>query len=370
MKKHFLAVIILLCISILALSACAKTAPAPAAPAPAAPAAPAPAAPAAPAPTTTAPSAPKRLVYVTFGTTSTLYKNAAGQGTILSKFANMQVTVSPTSGVFAMVPLLETGEAQLATLHTIHLYIASTGQGGFEKKYPQLRILMAGFKNCYAFHVLASSNIKTIADLKGKRVELGTKGFGPWQAPTVIGSNELLAYGIDPQKDITSMEGESIAGMPSDLELGVKDAICASTETQGLIELHQRKGIRILPFPKDQMGILEKAGFGTMVFNSTLPPDHPVAPGVPCANTLLCVATTKDLDDDTAYTIVKTLIEHQQDLINIDPLFKDWSLDNAVINAAVPYHPGAIKYYQERGVWTQAAEQHQEQLLAQFATIK
>lgn len=307
--------------------------------------------------------AAKKIVYVTFGTTSTLYKNAAGQGTILGKFSNMQVTVSPTSGVFAMVPLLETDEAQLATLHSIHLYIASTGEGGFQKKYPQLRILQAGFINCYAFHVLASSNIKTIADLKGKRVELGTKGFGPWQAPTVIGSNELRAYGVDPQKEITSMEGESIASMPSDLELGVKDAICASTETAGLVELHQRKGLRILPFPKDQMGVLEKAGFGNMVFHSTLPQTHPVAPGVPSANTLLCVATTKDLDDDTAYTIVKTLIEHQQDLINIDPIFKDWSLNSAVVKGSVPYHPGAIKYYKEKGVWTKEAEEHQKQLL-------
>ena len=313
----------------------------------------------------------KRLSFTTFGTGGTSYATSAAQGTILTKFSRLKVAVSPTSGAGAIVPLVAINEAQLGSLNFMHLQHHTRGTGGLDRPYPSLRILQAGLTNQYGIIVLKRSNIKTPADLRGKTVGIWIKGLGPYQANGVIGYHQLLAYGVDPEKDIRQYTPESIRGCTKDLELGIADAVCTAIVSPTNIELDRRLGASAIPFPREKMGIYGKHGYGLVVRYHPIPADALFCPGLPAAGIQNVLTTNKDLDEDTAYLIVKTLIEHQQELMDINKvIFSEWGLEDAVTKAPGPYHPGAIKYYKERGLWTKEMEEHQKKLLEEFAKIE
>jgi TRAP-type uncharacterized transport system substrate-binding protein len=71
------------------------------------------------------------------------------------------------------------------------------------------------------------------------------------------------------------------------------------------------------------------------------------------------------LSDDVAYHITKALWENYKELAPIHPRLKFWTANRfASTRAVVPYHPGSITFYKEKGVWTKELEEHQKKLLA------
>jgi TRAP transporter TAXI family solute receptor len=73
----------------------------------------------------------------------------------------------------------------------------------------------------------------------------------------------------------------------------------------------------------------------------------------------------KSLSDEAAYQIVKALWEQYKDMGQIHVLLKDWTPDKYVTKEAlIPYHPGAVKFYKEKGAWTAEMAKLQESLLA------
>jgi hypothetical protein len=55
------------------------------------------------------------------------------------------------------------------------------------------------------------------------------------------------------------------------------------------------------------------------------------------------------MSPDLVYNILKVMFDHKQDLINVHTQAKELTLENAVIKTSVPYHPGAVKYFKEKG---------------------
>jgi TRAP-type uncharacterized transport system substrate-binding protein len=77
--------------------------------------------------------------------------------------------------------------------------------------------------------------------------------------------------------------------------------------------------------------------------------------------TLVCATR---LSDDVAYSITKALWENYKELAPVHPRLKFWTPNRfASIRAVVPYHPGSIKWYKEKGVWSKELEEHQKKLL-------
>jgi TRAP transporter TAXI family solute receptor len=78
------------------------------------------------------------------------------------------------------------------------------------------------------------------------------------------------------------------------------------------------------------------------------------------------IIARENLPDEAAYQVVKALWEHYKELGDIHVLLKAWTPDRFVTaNAIVPYHPGAVKFYKEKGVWTDEMAKLQESLLAE-----
>jgi TRAP-type uncharacterized transport system substrate-binding protein len=76
-------------------------------------------------------------------------------------------------------------------------------------------------------------------------------------------------------------------------------------------------------------------------------------------------ATHKSAPDQVVNTVLKAIWDNDEKLKPIHPAFKEWTRERAVDpDVTIPYHPGAIKFYQEKGVWKKEMDQAQKKLLA------
>jgi TRAP transporter TAXI family solute receptor len=189
-----------------------------------------------------------------------------------------------------------------------------------------------------------------VADLRGKVVSTGSPGAGT----TVLAERILAAAGLDPAKDIRA-HNLGVAQSVDALKVGKVDAFFwnGGIPTAAILDLVNTPGItaRILPLddvlPELQRRYGQAFYYRTMIPAATykMPADVPV---IAVAN-LLVVSET--MPEPLAHDITKILFEQQPTLATIHPQAKELSIEHALTGASIPFHPGAIRYYQERGVW-------------------
>jgi uncharacterized protein len=302
--------------------------------------------------------AKQNLVYLTFAPGSELYTIAVAQAQVLSRATNLDVSVQPTPGSGAMPGLLASGQGHLADSATYAVWEFYNGLG-VDKPYPMLRVLQGGHDAMFALITRENSGIKTIADLRGRRVT----GFYPaLRMSNNLVATELEAYGLDPNKDVIMLKAENSTKGLSDLAEGRTDAAMASVMGAKIQELSSKTKFRVLPFEAGKMLFLSSKMPG-MYLAETLPGMAGVDPGIPVVNSPGVLFTTTELSDETAYRIVKTLLDKHSEMAPIAFQLQQFSSDRAVIKAPVPYHPGAIRYYKERGLWSGEMDKLQADLL-------
>lgn len=300
------------------------------------------------------------LTYVTNPAGSDYYTVAVGQAQVVSRHTNIDINVQPTPGPATMPGLVASGEAQLAIVSGYNLWEAYQGAGSFDKPYPMIRALQAGHDTLFAFITTEATGIKTIADTKGRKV---TTDYPGMRLLSTLGPLELKAYGLEPGRDVTILKAENTSKALQDLAEGRTDVVMASIQGAKIEELASKVKIRVLPFEADKMPVVEAEM--PSIYSAVTPENlTAIEAGIPIVRTPAVVWTTSELADDVAYTVVKTLIEKQDELIPIAPAtFNQYSADRAVLPLPVPYHPGAVKYYKEKGLWSDEMDKHQEQVL-------
>ncbi len=291
-----------------------------------------------------------RISIATGGTGGVYYPLGGGMAALISKnIPDTEATAEVTTASVDNVKLLHGNRVGLAfSLPDT----AWDGYSGVIKGLPHkanIRALMALYSNF--MHIVAAdgSGIKSVADLKGKRVSTGSPGSGV----EVKGLRVLEAYGLTP-KDFKSQERLGAAESAGALKDRKIDAFFwdGGLPTGAVLDLAATPGIKINMIAHGDAIPKMVAKYGPLYFASNIPKglykgideDTPVA-----AATNLLIANEK-LDENLAYQITKLLLEHTADLVAVHKAASEISLKNAVVGSPIPFHPGALRYYKEKGL--------------------
>ena len=291
-----------------------------------------------------------RLAIATGGTGGVYYPLGGGMAALISKhIPNTEATAEVTTASVDNVKLLHGNRIALALSLPDTAWDGFTGQiKGFKEK-ANIRTLMALYSNFMHIVALDGGGIKSVADLKSKRVSTGAPGSGT----EVKGLRVLETYGITP-KDFKSHDrlgaGES-AGALKDRKI---DAFIwdGGLPTAAILDVAATPGIKINMIPHGDAVPKMVAKYGPLYFVGNIPKgvykgvdeDTPVA-----AVTNLLIANEK-LDENLAYQITKLFLEHTADLVAVHKAATEITLKNAVVGSPIPFHPGALRYFKEKGV--------------------
>jgi TRAP transporter TAXI family solute receptor len=292
-----------------------------------------------------------RLSIGTGGTGGVYYPLGGGMATVISKYiSNAEATAEVTAGSVDNIKLIQTGKADLALIMADIGYDAWKGLGRFKSSGAiPIRTIAVVYSNYMHFVTTEGTGIKSVSNLKGKRVSTGSPGSG-----TEIKTMRVLeSYGIDGEKDI-KRERLSVAESAGALKDRKVDAFTwdGGLPTAAVLDLAATPGIkaRILSNADHLDKLLQK--YGPVYFKLPIP--KATYPGMDADAQVVCVANLlichEKMDAGLAYNILKVLIEHQPELVAVHKEAQNFTLANAPVGSSLPFHPGAIKYFQEKGI--------------------
>ncbi|MFD1882291.1 TAXI family TRAP transporter solute-binding subunit [Paracoccus pacificus] len=289
----------------------------------------------------------------TGGTGGTYYPLGGMLAQLISNTAELPDTkVSATAETgnasVANAQLLGRGDIESAFVAADILDQAYKGVGQFKDggALENLRAIGALYPETVQLVVRADSGIEKFEDLKGKSISSGAPGSGQWQ---LLG-DLLAAYGMK-REDVTE-DFSSFAQSVDKIKDGNLDAslITAGLPTSSVTDLANGHEIRIVPLAGPAIAKLQETQ--PYYANATIPAGS--YKGVDADVETLAVraiwATHAEVPEDLIYAVTKALYENTETLAQVHPMGKQIALDKALESVSIPVHPGAEKYYTEKGI--------------------
>ncbi len=284
----------------------------------------------------------------TGGTGGVYYPYGGGVAEIWTKHVKGVRAVAEVTGASVEnTKLCDKGETLFGEIMSDVAFQAYTGTGKFKGKPQKIRGMFVMYPNVYHIVTRKDSGIKTIADLKGKKVSVGAPGSG-----TEFMTNLILEGSLDiPYSSFNvfrlSFNENANALKDNSIDVGVW---CVAPPTSSIMDLATTHAISIIPFTKAEIDKVTAkypfyAGY-TLPANVYKGQDQPVYTAS-VWNTFICNA---DLDEDLVYKLTKAVFENQDYLMKIHHFAKYTTPENAIKYSAIPLHPGAIKYIREQGI--------------------
>jgi len=295
-----------------------------------------------------------RLSIATGNTGGVYYPYGGGLARVISQsIPRVDATAEVTAASVDNLKLIQLGKADIAFVLTDTLDDAIAGRGPFAKMPVKARTLAVLYPNYTQVATVEGKGINRLADLRGRVVSTGSPGSGT----EVIAFRVLRAAGLDPDKDIRR-QGLTVNASVDALKDGKIDAFFWSggLPTASLLDLASTIGVtaKLLSndevLPKLQEQFTAGLYFRLVIPKGTYPGVNYDSGSVGVANALVVKDT---MSDELAYELTKVLFDRQPDLAAIHPEAKKLKLETAVDGSPAPFHPGAIRYYQERGAWRQ-----------------
>lgn len=293
---------------------------------------------------------PFQGIISTGSTEAASYVMGASMSKIVSRvYPEILLTVQASGGGQENQQNLISGRCDFGITYGPDLAHALKGEDA--AKYKELTALYAYPYGALQIVTLADSGIKTIADLKGKKVCVGAPGSS---GATLIWPNVLKFYGID--KENTKFQYLNTAAASDALKDGVIDAMTLLTKdtVAGVMNISLTKKLRLVEIPHDATAekvMAEVPGFYKAFGKQDLYGKAQVNEGpVPTLGLAGILAVRSGVPDDVVYKMTKALFENLEEFGKAHASAKDVTLEDATKNAMIPIHPGAAKYYKEKGV--------------------
>jgi TRAP transporter TAXI family solute receptor len=291
------------------------------------------------------------LSIATGGTGGVYYPYGGGIAKVLNeKLPGFRATAEVTSASVDNLKLIRDGRADLAFTLADTLAEAVSGRGPFEGRPVKAASLAVLYTNYTHVVALDSPDIRRIGDLRGKVVSTGSPGSGT----EIIAVRILKAAGLDPDRDVTR-QGLGVSESAGALKDGKIAAFFWSggLPSAAVQDLAHTPGTTIRLIPTGDLVPALQQTYGPLYFGAAVPAS--AYPAIDASVSVVGVSNVlivnQSMPEQLAYDITRLLFEQQPELAVIHPEARNLSLDRAAGATPAPFHPGAVRFYREKGVW-------------------
>jgi TRAP transporter TAXI family solute receptor len=293
----------------------------------------------------------QNLSIATGGTGGVYYPMGGGMAAVLSKYIpGMSATAEVTGGSVANLQLIGTGKPYLALTMADATLDAYKGMDKFTGKPVPVRTLMILYPNRMHVVTIEGTGITRMADLKGKRVSTGSGG----SATEVMAFRVIEAAGLDKDKDM-KRERLGVSESTNALKDRKIDAFfwVGGLPTAAVTDLASTPGVKIRLIDHADTVAKMNQKYGNLYIQDTIGKD--IYKGMDADNRMATVnnllVAHENMDDKTAYNIVKTFFDKRDELIRAHKEAENITMENQKSDASpIPWHPGAVKYFAEKGI--------------------
>jgi uncharacterized protein len=279
------------------------------------------------------------------------YNMSAAIARVMSESANVQSRVQPYSGSSAVLPLVNSGELDLAVCNVLEIEEATRGEGMYKgRKQANLRVLGVIFPLYSSIFVKKDSPIKQMSELKGKRLPYGYSA----QVTLERIVDAIIATGGLRRRDVRPVLVPNVVRGADDFMEGKLDGGFFALGAAKVSEVDKTVGgIRYLPLPDDPKSVAAMQKIMRYAYIKEVKPS-PAFVGLDGPTKLMAydylVAVGAHVKDDTVYRIAKAMYENKAKLAESLRAFGGWDPDTMNKEMPASFHPGAVKFFQEKGL--------------------
>lgn len=301
---------------------------------------------------------------VTLGTSSigsSFYVVAVGISKMALKHGNLNVAVEAVGGSHANMFSLERGKVDFAIANSAAAFDRYHGNKPFKKPF-DIRLVAQGHPTLRWFLARKGAGIKTVKDIEGKTVS------------SIRRPLPELKMGMEALIKVFKLDRSSIKQVASSNSQEVARQLRSGAVHGAFMPFSPRQPVTTKLFRDDVVEplILSDADYAKvkvalpdMFFKFTVKANNfknqPKAFPVLGLNALL--TTSAKMDEKTVYNMLKSFMGHQEEFRKFHGSARYWNPKRAVLDPKIPFHPGAIRYYKEAGLWTAKLDALQAKLL-------
>ncbi len=293
----------------------------------------------------------QNISIATGGTGGVYYPMGGGIAAVLSKHVpGMQATAEVTGGSVDNLKLVGSGKPYIGFTMTDASQDAYRGEDKFKGNKVPLRTLMILYPNRMHVVTIEGRGIGKMADLKGKRVSTGSPG----SATEVMAFRVIEAAGLDKDSDL-KRERLGVAESVNAVKDGKIDAFfwVGGLPTAAVTDLANTPGTKLKLIDHAEVVAAMNKKYGNLYVQDAIPKD--TYKGMDADNKQATVMNIlvahENMDEKTAYNIVKTIFDKRDDIVAVHKEAANFKLENQKASASpIPFHPGALKYFAEKGV--------------------
>ncbi|HOG18211.1 MAG: NMT1/THI5 like protein [Syntrophaceae bacterium PtaU1.Bin231] len=295
----------------------------------------------------TALAADVKMVLATGGTAGTYYPFGGAMAKIWnSKIAGMNVTAQATGASAENVRLVNKKEAELAIVQSDTIDFAYNAKEAFKEKLTKMAALAVLYPEVIQVVVRGDSKADSFDDLKGMKIGVGAPGSG-----TEANFRQLCdIYGL--KKEDVKAQYLSFAESAEQFKDKHIDAfiVVAGIPNAAIMDIGAQHSVKIINVSDDKAKQLVKKYPFLSPFTIPANTYKGITKDVKtvAVNAVLIVNT--EVKEDVAYNLVKALFDNQSELATAHAKGKELNVKKASTGVSIPFHPGAVKYYKEKGL--------------------
>ena len=293
----------------------------------------------------------QQLSIATGGTGGVYYPLGGGFGSILGKtFPGTTATAQVTGGSVANLQLVGSGKADLCFTQVDAAWDAINGTDKFTSGKLPIRALVVMYPNHMHVVTVEGTGINKVEDIKGKRVSTGSPG----SATEVYALRVIEAAGLDPDKDM-KRERLGVAESVNAIKDKKVDAFfwVGGLPTAAVTDLASTPNTKIKLIDISQLTSKMNAKYGPLYAEATIPAATYKGMDKDNKNNTVwnIMAVNASTSDELAYNLTKTMLEKLDDLALVHKEALNIKVENQTSSrAGIPWHPGALKYFKEKGI--------------------